>query len=404
MRISKGRDVTRTRLAFQALEARDVPAAYDLGAATDFNLVAFNDIDVFNSDVEGRVAVGHDAAVKSYGMGDKLTNSHGTRDDLIVGHDLAFQYGQVFNGNIVHGNSGILDGVGTPNGTSRQQANVLDFAAMSTDLTAKSALWGAEAPNGRTWERHDNIYMRGMHPTLDIFTLTPAQLDGAKSITLKVPATATVLINVPGGTADIKNLGLRLVGADCDRLVWNFPDATEVNVSGVGLEGSFLAPHAQFNFNNGQIEGTVIADSFAGNGELHLCPSHINIVIPEFSTLRGFVFVDVDKNHTYDGAIDGLQDGAAVYLTGTDSLGRHINRFYLTSGGGEFNYGHLWAGTYSVRVTPPKKYFDSVELGIPGTVNGSPAGSPAENRVNAITLGIGDDGLDYQLPLVNVRG
>lgn len=399
MRMSTGR--VGTRLALLALEARDVPAAYDLGAATDFNLVAFNDIDVFNSDVEGRVAVGDDATIKSYGIGDKLTNSIGTRDDLIVGHDLAFQYGQVFNGNIVYGNAGSLTGVGTPNGSTRQQANVLDFAALSVDLMAKSSTWGAEAPNGLTSERFDNLYLRGTHPTLDIFTLTPEQLDGAKSIKIKVPATATVLINVPGDAATIKDLGLLLKGAASERILWNFPDATEVNVSGVGLEGSFLAPNAQFNFNNGQIKGTVIADTFAGNGELHLVQSKIKIDIPEYGSLRGLVFVDVDQNNAYDANVDGGQNGALVTLTGTDSLGRRVNRDFLSANGGVFNYGNLWAGTYTVTVRPPFKYIDSDANGIPGTVNGSTVGSPAVNSVRMIVLGIGDDGLDYQLPLID---
>ncbi|WP_020468685.1 choice-of-anchor A family protein [Zavarzinella formosa] len=390
------------RLSIDTLEARDVPSASDLGAATDFNLVALNNIDVHDSDVEGRVTVGNDAAIKSYGIGDKLPDSFGTRDDLIVGHDLTYQYGQVFKGNIVYGDTGVLDGVGTPNGTVRQEANVFDFAAASADLTAKSTQWGGEDPNGLTSVRHGNITMRGMNPTLDFFTLTQAQLDGATSIVLKAPATATVIINVPDGSVDIKNLGFSLRGIAANHVLWNFPEATDINISGVGLKGSFLAPQANFNFNNGQITGTVIANNYAGNGELHLDQSRINVAIPPYASIQGFVFVDVDQNHAYDSSIDGLQDGAGVTLTGIDALGRRINRSYLTVDGGQFNFGNLWAGTYTVTVQPPFKYINSMESGIPGTVNGSTTGTPGVNQVSSISLGSGDNALNYELPLLGV--
>lgn len=402
--LSLGRSLNQgnsRRLKLDSLEARDVPSGGNLGSATDFNLLAFNNIDVFNSDVEGRVAVGNDATLKAYGIGDKLTNSNKTRDDLIVGHDLSYQYGQVFNGNVVYGNNGVLDGVGIPNGTKRKQANVVDFAGYNTDLTAKSDLWGAEAPNGFTGKFRGNIFMRGSHPTLDFFTLTAAQLNGAYGITLRAPSTATIVINVPDTTVNINNLGFNLNGVTGDKILWNFPNATSINISGVGLSGSFLAPKADFNFNNGQIVGTVIANNFSGNGQLHLAQSNINIVFPDFAKISGIVFVDTDRNHSFDSSIDGLLDGTSVFLTGRDSLGRRVNKEFLTTGGGAFNFDKVWPGTYSVRVSPPFKYASSAELGIPGTVNGLPSGVAAPNAVRTISLGAGAIGVNYQLPLVD---
>ena len=390
------------RLSIDSLETRDVPSGNNLGSATDFNLLAFNNINVSNSDVQGRVAVGNDATIKAYGIGDYLTNSNGTRDDLIVGHNLNYQYGQVFNGNVVYGNAGVLDGVGIPHGTKRKQANVVNFAGYNTDLTAKSDLWGAEAPNGFTGKFRGNIVMRGTHPTLDFFTLTNAQLNGAYGITLRAPSTATIVINVPDTVVNINSLGFNLRGGVTgDRILWNFPNATTVNVSGVGLEGSFLAPRADFNFNNGQITGTVIANNFSGNGQLHLAQSNINIVIPDFASLKGFVFVDSDRNHVFNPAIDSPLEGTTVQLTGRDSLGRRVNRTFFTSGGGVFDYTKLWPGSYSIRVVPPFKYVNSAELGIPGLVNGSASGTPDVNRVRSITLGAGSSGVNYQLPLVD---
>src|SRR5262245_34087927 len=152
----------RVLLWAELLEQRDVlSTTYDLGIAADFNAFVFNEMNASTSDIEGRVAVGHDAMFYAYGIGDKLPNSNGTRDDLIVGHDLTYTYGQVFYGNIVYGNAATLNSIGTPNGTDRQQAGVIDFAAAQTSLTTLSNVLGAEAPNGVTRLRRSNLTLRG---------------------------------------------------------------------------------------------------------------------------------------------------------------------------------------------------------------------------------------------------
>jgi choice-of-anchor A domain-containing protein len=390
-----------TRLFVQRLEARDVPATYDLGVAADFNAFFFDRMNAFTSDVEGRVAVGGDATFYAYGIGDRLENSHGQRVDLIVGNDLTYTYGQVFYGNIVYGNGAALTGVGIPNGDERQEAGVVDFTAAADALSEMSAVLGEEAPNGGTRFSRGNLNLRGTNLQLDIFTITPEQLAAAHSIYVLTPAGSTVVINVPGDSVSVQNLGLHLRGVDCARLLWNFYEAEELTISGVGLQGSILAPDAALSFNNGQIRGTVIAQSMTGNGQFNLCPSEIQITIPERATLQGLVFVDVDgDNRRGDPAIEEGFDGADVFLTGFDSLGRRINRPYFTQDGGQFNFGDLWPGVYAVRVVPPQKYENSQQLGIPGTVDSVPIGIGVVNQVRSIILGEGQDGIDYLLPLL----
>jgi choice-of-anchor A domain-containing protein len=388
---------TWCRLTAERLEPRDVPSAYDLGDAAAFNAVFFTDMNAFNSDVEGRVAVGGQGTFRAYGIGDKLTPD-ATRDDLIVGGDLDFTNGQVFAGNIVYGGSGHLTGVGTPNGSVRRQSDVLPFDAIRDDLAGKSAAWGAEAPNGRTTVRYSNLNLRGTHPQLDIFTVTPGQLADAKTICLIVPYGATALVNVPGAEAGIEDLGLRLRGADAGHILWNFPDAGRLTVSGVGLLGSVLAPSAHLDFNNGVIAGTVIADSMTGNGQFNLAPSRIRIEFPRTAGLSGQVFVDDNANDRKDAGEPGL-DGVAVQLTGRDSLGRPVTLTALTHDDGQFAFGPMLPGTFAVQVLPPQRYQDSGLDGIPGTVGGAPVGIGDVNEVTAITLADGDVGIDYLLPL-----
>ena len=387
----------RTRLTAEQLEARDVPSAYDLGDAGLFNTVFFQDMNAFNSDVEGRVAVGGHATINNYGIGDKLLPDN-TRDDLIVGHDLDFANGQVFGGNIVYGDVGNLKSVGTPNGSVRQQPNVLPFGDIELDLSAKSAAWGAEGPNGKTGVRYGNLHLRGTHPNLDVFTVTPEQLAAAKSIKVNTPFGATVLINVPGAAASIQDLGLSLRGADAGHVLWNFPQAEQLTISGVGLKGSILAPAAHLDFNNGQITGTVVTRSMAGNGQFNLAVPTLHIEFKRESSLAGQVFVDDNGDNIKD-PLEGGLDGVEVLLTGRDALGRMVTISLVTGGGGFFAVGPIMAGAYKVQVIPPQKYNESTLLGIPGTVNGTPVGIGDVNQVKTIGLGVGDDGIDYLLPL-----
>lgn len=389
-----------SRLHVEFLETRAVPATYDLGAAANFNLFAFENVNARTSDVEGRVAVGGDASFFAYGIGDKLTNSNGTRDDLIVQNDLEFTYGQVYFGNLVYGDTADLESIGTPYGDERLQANVIDFAAAETALSEMSSALGSEAPNGRFRFNYSNLNLRGIHPELNLFTIAPENLATARSIHILVPFGSTVVINVPGQAVSLQNLGLHLRGVECSQLLWNFYEAEELTLSSIGLKGSILAPEASMLFNNGSLKGTAVVESMTGTGQFNLCPSEVRIEIPEYSNLNGLVFVDGDlDNLRGDPEIDFGYDEAEVVLSGTDSLGRKLNRTDVSVNGGTFEFDRLWPGTYSVKVIPPQKYEQSQLLGIPGTVEGNPVGVGAANQVRFIVLGEGEEGIDYLLPL-----
>jgi choice-of-anchor A domain-containing protein len=389
-------------LRLDRLETRETPAVvYDLGPAAAFNAFVFGRMDAHASDAEGRVAVGGDARFAAYGIGDRLPNSHGSRDDLVVGGKLDFTDGQVFFGNVVHGGTGTLVRVGIPNGDARQDVGVIDFAAAQAELTATSAALATEAANGRTTARWGTLTLRGTHAGTNIFSLSAEQLAAARAIKVITPFGSSVLINVSGDAVQVRDLGLHLRGADCSTVLWNFPEADELTVSGVGLAGSVLAPSAALDFYNGQIRGTVVAASMFGNGQFNLCPSTFQFEVPDAAGLRGAVFLDMDgDNERGDPAVDVGLDGADVYLTGRDALGRPVSRYALSWDEGRFQFDALWPGTYAVSVVPPQRYETSTLLGIPGTVDGTPVGTGEVNRVHRIRLGAGDDGIDYLLPLL----
>lgn len=392
---------SRTRLSLVPLEDRAVPAVYDLGQAADFNVFVRDDINVYSSDVEGRVAAGDDATFLNYGIGTGLPNSNGTRDDLIVGDALSYTNGQVFNGNIVYGSTAVLTNVGIPNGSERQETGVVDFTAIESHLLATAATLGAEGHNMVTRLRGTNLTLAGTHPELNIFSVTAAQLAASRRITINVPVGSTTLINVRGTLVNLNNVGLRLFGgANSSTILWNMFQATSVNMSAIQMRGSILAPNADVNFTNGEMYGTLAARSLTGNGQFHMSNTNVRITLQDPSTLGGFAFLDADQSGTRDDpSIEVGVGGQDVFVTGVDYLGRAVFQSYNTDDDGSFQFTTLRPGAYRLTITPTSAFSNFNTTGIPGTIDGFPVGTGGIFSIEGINIGSNQNGIDYLFPL-----
>ncbi|HEY9650264.1 MAG TPA: choice-of-anchor A family protein [Coleofasciculaceae cyanobacterium] len=252
-----------------ALGFSNQASAFTLGPAQDFNVFVLGDVLQSNTDVEGRMAVGGNAVLTGYGVGDKLTNSQGTRDDLIVGGKLTYNSGQVFNGNAVYGGTEEIDPqVGFPNG-SHYQGTPIDFTVAKQQLFNLSTSLGNLTPTGTTSFQYGQIALNGAGSGLNVFNVSGTQLSTANSLSINADANATVVVNITGEEINFGNLGISLNGVNKQKVLYNFVDATKLSSSGVTILGSVLAANAAYEFNNGNLEGTLIAGSLTGNGEFH---------------------------------------------------------------------------------------------------------------------------------------
>lgn len=101
----------------------------------------------------------------------------------------------------------------------------------------------------------------------NVLTVSAADLDALALLTFDdVPGPGTPLVvNVTGTTFDgtVPNLA-NLTSANAPFVLWNFPEATSVHVSGAdAIEGTLYAPRADLRWDVTQnIEGNVIAASF----------------------------------------------------------------------------------------------------------------------------------------------
>ncbi|HRQ75380.1 MAG TPA: choice-of-anchor A family protein [Phycisphaerales bacterium] len=243
-----------------------------LGSASDFNAFIFGNINYQNSDFEGRVAAGGNVSFTNMGVGSQLPNSNGALDHMIVGGNVNWTNGQVFGGNLSYGGTSILSGVGFPNGSAYQAAPSVNFAAEQAFLNQSSTFWSGLAGNGLAENTFGSVALTGFDSSLNVFNLDGAWLAGANGLSITAPTGSTVLINVSGAAAQMQNFGFFLSGITSNNILFNFYEATTLNMSGIGIEGSILAPLASVTFANGQMNGTLIAESLTGSGELHHRP------------------------------------------------------------------------------------------------------------------------------------
>ncbi len=367
---------------------REVPSATNLGGAQGYNAFVFNNYVGFNTDAQGKVAVGDNATLTNFGVAQNGPNYAGT-DSLVVGNNLKYTNGKVFSGDAAYGNTGTLTHVYFGNGYALQQSNVVSFSSVQTDLDAKSTAWGSYGTNGGTISNNwGNLVLTGTNAQIDVFDLTAAQLSSIYSITINAPAGATVLINVSGTTVNLQNLGISIQGTNQSDVLWNFYQATTVNISGVGVQGSILAPLAQVNFNNGSLNGTLIADNLCGNGQLDYSQVCIDIPTTLPAIISGVVFDDVNGNGIQDPGEHGL-GGVVVFLSGIKTGGGTYSTSVLTSSNGSYVFNNVPPGTYTIAAGTLDSTWVTVSVHV-GSQGGTP--SVANSEIVNVPLGNGTDG------------
>jgi choice-of-anchor A domain-containing protein len=233
------------------------------GPATGFNTFMSGDATLRWSDTEGRMAVGGNANLTDYSVGLKIPASENKRDSFVVGRNLTFLRGESLNGPIAHGGTASLTQV---NATTRK-ATPIDFAATQTYLRSLSTHWAGLQANGKTTAQYWGgptayIELKGTDSKLNVFRLSGADLSKANTLNINAPSGSTVLINVDGTNVSMRNFGFALNGVSRQQIVYNLHQATNLTMEGVGVEGTVFAPLATVMFQNGVIQGSLIAQNW----------------------------------------------------------------------------------------------------------------------------------------------
>ena len=258
--------------------------ATNFGLANLYNVFVLGNINMSNTDAEGRVAAGGNVTLSNYGVGAGISPlpPAGTDASLVIDGSVNISGGSNASGNTVVNPASTITAytMGNPNG-SLTTGTPIDFSEAGRYLKCASAWWGALAPNGTGAVLFGQLTLTGIDGALNIFQLDAANVYGSglslaqlNGINIVAPASSTILINITGpaiqfGSYQIFRNGLTATRDDAHRILWNFPDALTWSNSTTAIYGSVLAPFAAANTTYSQINGNIIFDSYSGNAESH---------------------------------------------------------------------------------------------------------------------------------------
>ncbi|MBD2610037.1 MAG: choice-of-anchor A family protein [Nostoc sp. ZfuVER08] len=241
--------------------------AVELGAASDYNVFVLGDITQKYTDIEGKLAAGGNVNFVG-GLGSRLANNSG--NVVVAGQNLTLSNGQVYHGNAVYGGTAnVSSNVGFPQGTL-SKGNPIDFNAAGEELRSLSQYLATLTPTGNTTvQPWGAINLSGTGTAFNVFNLSGTDVSKTNYFEIKGDANSTILVNISGKDVSLQNFGFNILGTDKQKVIYNFYEATNLTASSIGIQGSILAPLANFNFNNGQVNGNVVVASLTGNGESH---------------------------------------------------------------------------------------------------------------------------------------
>jgi choice-of-anchor A domain-containing protein len=236
----------------------------------DFNVFALGSLSGI-SDTEGPVGAAAATSFNSFHVNSKQKEPIA----LLAGGPVIIGQGTLA-GSVLYA-SNYSDTQVTYVGAARPTTPTIPFAVNFADATTKLIAMSQAIKNYTAIpaaKQNSTITMTGSDPEMNVFTISASQLINTYTYVFNVPTGSSVYVNVAGTNPTIANAGFsgNLVGA---QILWNFPDATNLTMSGISLPGSILAPKATSQLNGGTVTGTVVVGSASVSMELYAIPFHV---------------------------------------------------------------------------------------------------------------------------------
>jgi len=247
-----------------------------------------------SSGTQGRLFVCGNAILKSYSVSNGLPSSD-DRDDLVVQGDLTFTSGRVNAGNIVYGGEptiGLSVTQGMLNRSIKHDTDRFDCTGANTYYTVLSEHIGKQQPSG-VWSLSDSgllTFKRVGAFIYEIFDIDCEQLVNVSAIRFSgLPGGQTAIINWHGEQCDFTKISM--VPHMESKLIFNFVNATEINIHAASLTTMILAPLAHVCATSGSITGQIIVRSWSGSVQQNYneCTGCIDKINPWKNPLNVFV-------------------------------------------------------------------------------------------------------------------
>ncbi|TDR22310.1 Ig-like domain-containing protein [Marinicella litoralis] len=250
-----------------------------LGSAADYNAIIFGDFSANSSDVEGRLAVQGNININNYSVGDKLDPNE-IHDVLLSGGDVTFPSGRVYYGNILAAGSILGVGSAVTNGmepgsrVEGSSALPIDFAATYNELVGLSQSLAQMSVNTSFDYQWGGLTLSGdCSSAIQVFNLDGATVLESHTFQVDcIPDYAYVVFNVSGVSSGLTNMSMASLENHRERVIYNFYEANTLTFSGIGVEGTVLAPHAIISNPQGVIKGQLFAQSWDGMMQINHVP------------------------------------------------------------------------------------------------------------------------------------
>lgn len=255
----------------------------DLGIS-NANLFSLGNFSASGSDVEGALLVKGNFTASSYSVNKKDKDAFGSYS-LVVGGNMNYSSAALNNGSYYVGGKATLVSVGTDKNTKSSTVNPANFNAMADNAKKVSTALSNATETGRSSISYGGMTLTGNNKAVEVFDITGSALSSVSYFNLnKLQSGATLIFNISGKDAiGFNQNGVGLNGFDKYNVLFNFYEASNLNLQNVGVYGSILAPLATVTGNGGVVNGQVIVGNWLSNVQVNADHYFSAVNVPGYS-------------------------------------------------------------------------------------------------------------------------
>lgn len=251
----------------------------------NYNAIIFNDLKT-SSDIEGRTFVGHDfTGTNSANLGIHLSNSVPSNDrtfvvgnSIFAGNPINLQRGSLYIDGSTNGRGFNFNGGGSVVADHTIDATTAAIRTSSIFQSQSMQAMAADStvilPSGSPGPT--KFMGTGGADGVAVFNVSAADIfsnpNGQQFELYADSFTSNFVINVSGTSVDWTNgnmVGLFTDNYWQDHTIWNFYEATSINLGSHNFNGAILAPYATIT-TSANIDGLVVANNLTTTAEVHL--------------------------------------------------------------------------------------------------------------------------------------
>jgi len=262
-----------------------------------FNAFFFGDFTGFNSDIQGRLAAKgtvdisggfHNGAFNFDPFTHNKLIAHYHKDDktkenipytIVAGDVLFHDNGEILNGGVAYQNkvklpSYIKEALERQNYPIKK-SSFIDFEKEKQSIIAHSKELGAMKENTKAREENGKLII-DLVPGQKMYVIKITDLSKYWDIQVHENNVdlegVTMIFNLVSDNVVFTNFDISGLKKYASRILWNASNASKVKIQNFRVQGSLLAPNADIEGNNGNIQGQIIGKSFKGNLQIDWVP------------------------------------------------------------------------------------------------------------------------------------